>query len=183
MKIILLSGKSASGKDTLATAMRKILENKNYKCITLHFADLVKFYAEKYYNWDGVKDEYGRTIIQQLGTNKVRALFPNYWAEAISKFLAVVANDFDYALVPDARFENEIDTIKLYNTNVYTIRIERFNQDKTPYYNPAFTQEQLNHPSETSLDDYEDFDYTVENYDSDVLMLDDAANTILADIK
>ena len=178
MKILMISGKSGSGKDTFANIMREKLSNK--KCITLHYADLVKYYLKQYYNWDGVKDEKGRTLLQQLGTNKVRAKFPNYWAETIAKFLAAIPNDFDCAFIPDARFPNEIEVVKQYNPDALSIRIERYDEKGNNYINPAFTQEQLNHPSETSLDDYEDFDYIVSN--SDLTELEDSAKTILTDI-
>ena len=178
MKILMISGKSGSGKDTFANIMREKLSNK--KCITLHYADLVKYYLKQYYNWDGVKDEKGRTLLQQLGTNKVRAKFPNYWAETIAKFLAAIPNDFDCAFIPDARFPNEIEVVKQYNPDALSIRIERYDEKGNNYINPAFTQEQLNHPSETSLDDYEDFDYIVSN--SDLTEFEDSAKAILTDI-
>lgn len=181
MKIFLISGKSASGKDTLATVMRTKLEESGLTCITLHFADLVKYYAKQYYNWDGVKDEDGRSLLQQLATDTVRAKYPDYWAETISKFLAAIPNDFDFALIPDTRFPNEIEVVKQYNPDVQTIRIQRFNEHEEPYTNPVFTLFQLEHPSETSLDDYNNFDYIVDNHGSDLSELEDAAEAILVD--
>ena len=183
MEIFMISGKSASGKDTLAKIMRKKLEDAGCNCITLHYADLVKFYAKQYYNWNEIKDEAGRTLLQQLGTNKVRNKYPDYWAEAIGKFLAATPNDFDCAFIPDARFVNEIEVVKYYNPNAYSIRVERFNEDGTPYINPLFTPEQLQHPSETSLDEYNEFDYIVENDGTNLSILEDAADVILADTK
>lgn len=183
MEIFMISGKSGSGKDTLATLMRKKLENVGCNCITLHYADLVKSYAIQYYNWNGIKDEAGRTLLQQLGTNKVRAKYPDYWAEAIGKFLAAIPKDFDCAFIPDARFPNEIEVVKYYNPFARTIRVERFNEDRTPYINPVFTSIQLNHPSETSLDNYNNFDYIVENRGNDLSMLQNAADIILADTR
>ena len=49
MKVILISGKSASGKDTFANILFKKLTEKNHKVLIAHFADLVKFYAKQYY--------------------------------------------------------------------------------------------------------------------------------------
>lgn len=183
MEIFIISGKSGSGKDALASIMKKKLESNGCSCVTLHYADLVKYYLHQYYDWDGVKDEHGRNLLQQLGTNKIRAMYPDYWATAIGQFLSAVPNDFDVAFIPDARFPNEIEVVKKYNPNVYTIRIERFDEDNNLYVNPIFTQEQLNHPSETSLDDYDEFDYFVENSGEDLTALEEAADTILADTR
>lgn len=180
--IIILSGKSGHGKDALGGLMRAKLEAAGYHCMTVHYADLVKYYATQYYNWDGIKDEKGRALLQHLGTDKVRTRFPNYWADTISKFLLATATDFDYVFIPDARFPNEIEVVKQDNPHVITIRIERYNDDGTPYTNPAFTKKQLAHASETSLDDYYGFDYIVENSGPDLTMLNDAADTILNDL-
>ena len=182
MKIIVISGKSGSGKDTIANIMKNKLESSGLSCVILHYADLVKYYAKQYYNWNGVKDESGRTLLQKLGTDKVRAKFPDYWAETIAKFLSAVSDDFDCALIPDARFLNEIEVVKQYNPGAISLRIERYNINNLPYINPEFTKEQLIHPSETSLDTYEDFDYIVENHNDNLEELEESANTILTDI-
>ena len=179
MEILIISGKSASGKDTFANIMREKMENVGCKCLTIHFADLVKYYLKQYYNWDGIKDEHGRTMLQHLGTDQVRASFPDYWSETVAKFLASISDDFDCAFIPDARFENEIEIVKKYNPQAISIRIERYNDDHTPYLNPTLTEEQHKHPSETSLDDYKDFDFFVHNI-GDIENLNFAADIVLS---
>ena len=179
--IFIISGKSGSGKDTIANIMREEYEKNNFKCIILHYADLVKFYCTQYYGWNGEKDVAGRTLLQTVGTDMVRTKFPDYWAEAIAKFLAAATKDFDYAFIPDARFPNEIEVVKKYNPFITkAIRIERRNEDGSLYINPYFTERQKLHPSEISLDNYEDFDYIVENYNLEDLKL--SAKTIIEDL-
>lgn len=182
MEIIIISGKSGSGKDTFANIMRNKLEAVGCNCLTIHFADLVKHYCSDYYQWNGDKSTpEGRRILQVLGTNKVRHKFPDYWAETVAKFLAAVPDDFDCAFIPDARFENEITVVKQYNPQAKVIRMERYNEDTSPYINPKLTPEQLTHPSETALDDYEDWDYIVENHNLEEL--EESAETVLADLQ
>ena len=156
MTVILISGKSGSGKDTLAAAMKEILINEHKRPLIIHFADMVKAFARLYYNWNGIKDTSGRELLQKLGTNIVRAYDKNYWARQIAEFIAAESqiDDFDCAIIPDARFPNEIEITKLYNKDTYSVRIERDN-----YLNPQLTEEQHAHASETALDNYTEFDY------------------------
>ena len=184
MEVLLLSGKSGSGKDTLAKIMQQKLEDAGCRTLILHFADLVKYYCTTYFNWDGKKDEEGRALLQRVGTEMMRGFNPDYWTKIIGEFLAAVNSydEFDCAFIPDARFPNEIEVVQDYNPQAITIRIERYNQYGAPYKNPAFTAEQLKHASEISLDNYGYFDYIVENRSEDLSDLDNAANLILADI-
>lgn len=154
MKVILISGKSNSGKDQLSEYVKQLLEQKGNRVLTIHFGDPVKFFLTKYYNWDGKKDEQGRQLLQHLGTDTLRKKYPTYWGEIISKFISATNNDWDYVLIPDWRFFNEMEMIKKYNKDVITVRINRLNEDGTFVTNPAFTEEQLNHISECELDDF-----------------------------
>lgn len=160
----MISGKSGHGKDTAAQMMKDILEKQQQRVLVIHFADLVKHYAFDYYNWDGQKQEAGRALLQKIGTEMMRTHFPTYWAEIVGKFIAVAGqlNDFDYCLIPDWRFKNEFTTVYEYNTGInpiYRVRVER-----NGYRNPAMTDEQFYHISETELDNT-DFDWLIDNHD------------------
>lgn len=111
-------------------------------------------------------DGWSRTLgvrgsLQLLGSEIRRAQNPSYWTD---KFFAEVETiDADYVFVSDGRFPNEMDAIKSKNGFTFrlniseeTLQSRRMNRDGITY-----TSEQLNHMSETSLDDYEDFDYLV----------------------
>lgn len=164
MKVILISGKSGSGKDTFASFAREELKNRNLRILTIHFADMVKEYAKLYYNWDGNKDKQGRQLLQYIGTDMVRKYYPNYWAELVAKFIAAAGknDDFDVVLIPDLRFLNEYKKVKKYNKDCITIRINKLNDDGTFIFNPTLTEEQNQHPSECELDDY-CCDYMINN--------------------
>lgn len=182
MLTLVLSGKSGAGKDVFANFLKQELEAHNKKVIIMHYADPVKWILKDFYGWNGVKDEAGRTLLQSLGTDKVRAHQPNYWTGVVVGFLAAIepCGDFDVAIVPDARFENEVEITMDNLKPSYCIRIERKNSNGTPWVNPLFTQEQLEHPSETSLDDYV-FDYIVHN-DEGLDTLKESAHAILIDL-
>lgn len=69
-----ISGLARSGKDTLG----------DYACEHAgfykdHFAFDLKNIAEKYFNWDGEKDDRGRHLLQLLGTEVGRNYFQEIW--------------------------------------------------------------------------------------------------------
>lgn len=163
MKVILISGKAGHGKDTLALMLQERLEAKREKVLRPHFADLVKYYAAQYLNWDGNKDAAGRQILQDVGNNSFRQMDPDYWARITAECVRVMGDyfGFTYAIIADNRYPNEIDIVKEYNANVTTIRVERWKNDDR-WVNPAMTEEQLQNEGEVALDNYI-FDYSVVN--------------------
>ena len=180
MITIIISGKSGSGKDTLANAFQTQLEKNGNKTLVIHFADLVKFYALIYYKWNGEKNEAGRALLQNIGTEMMRKYDEDYWAEIVAKFIDAAYCDFDVALIPDWRFINEYECICDYNKDVYSVRVERYNEDGTSYINPNMTPAQRSHVSETELDKFV-FDYIVENRGG-LEDLEDSADLIIEDI-
>ena len=69
-----VSGLAGSGKDTLADIL---CEAYGYK--KDHFAFDLKYLASAHFNWDGQKDERGRHLLQQLGTDVGRTYLQNIW--------------------------------------------------------------------------------------------------------
>ena len=180
---IILSGKSGSGKDMTAQFMKEELAKHGQKALVIHYADAVKWFCRDFLDWDGKKDEVGRTLLQMVGTDIVRAKHPNFWVGIVVGLIQAFEpyKDFDVANIPDARFPNEVD-ISLENLkNCVSVRIERKNTDGTDWINPTLTEEQRNHPSETSLDHYA-FDYIIHN-DEGLDTLRESATTILEDLK
>ena len=159
MNVILISAKMQNGKDTFAELLKEELEVCDKKVLIAHYADLLKYICKTFFEWDGNKDKKGRSILQYVGTDVIRHQCPNYWVEFIVEFLSIFKDEWDYVLIPDTRFPNEIEYVKdswIGKNNTYTIRVTR------PNFDSGATQEQLNHASETSLDDY-NFDTYVTN--------------------
>jgi len=149
-KIILISGKAESGKTTLSNMMKRDLEASGYRVTIISFASYLKNIAKEHFGWDGVKDDKGRTILQEVGTNKVRVRNPNFWVETVYNFIETFSDDFDYFISDDVRFPNEIEFFR--NLDVMAIRLHRVNHVS------KLDGIQLQHPSETALDNYKDFD-------------------------
>lgn len=154
MIVIPISGKAGHGKDTLAGYMKTVFENHGKKVLVTHYGDLVKYICRMFFGWDGQKDEAGRTLLQYVGTDIVRAQSPDYWVTFIKDMLTFFSDQWDYVLIPDTRFPNEVDCL----SPLYVLHIR--------IYRPGFsmlTEEQQKHPSETALDDYQNIQFRVNN--------------------
>lgn len=156
MKVICISGKAQHGKDTTATILREELETLGYSVIVTHYADLLKHICRMFFGWNGKKDEAGRQILQYVGTDVVRKQRPDFWVDFIISVLELFNSEWDYVLIPDCRFPNEIDAMQNAGFNTTSLRITRLN------FESPLTEAQQQHPSETALDDY-GFDHTIHN--------------------
>ena len=147
MKIITISGKAEAGKDTTAMVLKEELENEGYSVLICHYGDLLKYICKQFFGWDGKKDEQGRSLLQMVGTEVIRSKEPDYWVDFIIQILGFFSEEWDFVLIPDARFPNEINLMKD-RFDVLTVKVNR------PNYENSLTEEQRQHKSETALDDF-----------------------------
>lgn len=156
LKIFAVSGKARHGKDTVADMIKNNLENKEHKVLVTHYADLLKFICKSLFNWDGEKNAYGRQILQYVGTDIIRKQSPDYWVNYIIDMLNFFGDNWDYVIIADCRFPNEIDLLKANFEDVCSIRVIR------PNFDNGLSIEQQSHLSETALDNY-DYDLVIYN--------------------
>ena len=155
-KIICLSGKQYSGKDTLA----KILLNefKNFKRVAI--GDAIKIEYGKIHNltYEEIDSNKGiyRTGLIELG-NKGRGTHPDYW---LNKLLEMNEN----LIIPDVRMLHEAEVFK--NAGAFLIRVDASYQIRSK--RGVITNS--NDATEVELDNYKGFDYIIEN-NSDYDML------------
>ena len=161
-QFILCSGMARHGKDTSAEIIKRDLEKRGYSTLIIHYADLLKFICKQFFGWNGEKDEAGRTLLQRVGTNCVREQNPNYWVDFVISVIAMFPDQFDFVIVPDTRFPNEISRVRQAGFDATHIKIVRTN------FNSDLTEEQKNHPSETALNDVTP-DFVIENDSIDAL--------------
>lgn len=158
MRVILISGKARSGKDQLGKFLSDVWTKQGKKVLIIHYADFLKFFCKEHLGWDGEKTPEGRELLQRIGTNVVRKNNPNTWVDMMISLLKGVRSEYDYAIIPDTRFPNEIEEMKKQEVfNVTALRVERFGDysDLSP--------EQQKHESECALDRYEGFKGAVWN--------------------
>lgn len=156
MKVIILTGKAGAGKTEISKIIKREFELKNIKSIDLAYASYLKEYAKKILGWDGQENSKPRTFLQTIG-DKVKEIDPNFLVNRIKQDLKVYEEYFNYAIITDARFEKEIDEIK----NIYdTIVINVVGKENN------LSEIEKCHNTETSLDNYNSYDYKIDNRSS-----------------
>lgn len=150
VKIVLVSGKARSGKDYLANKLEWYIEFVQHKrCLVLHYADALKDFCSKHYGYADKKDSREREMLQTIGTDIGRTNYEDTWVDIVIALIRGLGCTYDFVLIPDARFPNEIQKIidTFGKENTYSLRTFRdFTTD--------LTTEQQNHTSETALDDW-----------------------------
>lgn len=158
MKLILISGKAESGKDTIANFIMEMANVENVNIVT-HIADIVKIIAKKDFGWTGVKDVRGRALLQMIGDGG-RQYNPDIW---INHFLDLLDSNKEAGLVivPDVRYKNEVKKLLEWGDRngieVITVRVER------PDHENKLTAEQRENGSEVDLDDWGIWDVKIIN--------------------
>ena len=145
--IIFISGKAQAGKTTTAYLLKKNIEMTGKCAVIINYADLLKHICSTYFEWDGKKDKNGRQLLQEVGTDVVRNNDPDFWVNFVRKFVDVFSGTWDYIIIGDCRFKNEISWRYGTDARCTHLRIVR------PGYDNGLTEEQKNHVSETDLDD------------------------------
>lgn len=148
MKVVCISGKAEHGKDTAANFLKEQLELGENSVLITHYGDLVKYVCKTFFHWDGQKNEAGRELLQTVGTDIIRDADQDFWVRFVADMLKFFKFEWDYVLIPDCRFQNEIEYLIKSGFDVTHMRVIRDN------YVSNMPEEQQNHISETALDDY-----------------------------
>ena len=124
MKVVLVTGMSGSGKDTLAELLALYLDDKNLNVWIQHNADPVKYMASVYFDIDNYKTNEGKRIM--MGITDLMYSTDAFYFEKIN--MKKVPKDTDVLIIPDWRYLNT----KYYfddreEDEVYTIMVQRTN--------------------------------------------------------
>lgn len=156
-KIILLSGKAENGKSTTAKIMKEELEKQGKKVLILNFAKYIKeFYRVLHPDWNGEKTEDVRSWLQNTGEN-INSTNPNFHSDRLIQEMEVYRNDIDVIIIDDWRYRREgYRVLSVFPDIATTVRVCRLG------HKSKLTQEQLNHISETDLDNF-NFNHIIYN--------------------
>lgn len=156
--IFVLSGKAKSGKNLIADKIENYYKNK--RCIQISYAFYLKNYVKNIYGWSGSEEDKPRELLQKIGIDLIKnKIDSNLLIRRVCEDIKVYSYFYDIIIITDARLKDEIETPKRLFNNVVTIRIDSI------YYDKKMTIEQMNHITETNLDNYDKFDYIINDFD------------------
>jgi len=139
--------KARSGKDEAATYLSERMERDGYKKPRhLFFAEPlygILYHAQSVAGFPKGKD---REFLQWVGTDWGRARDPDVWVKATLRNVGRSESVF----ITDVRFPNEAEGVR--EIDCILVRIDRPDRPDC-----------RDHASETQMDSYTDWDYTIEN--------------------
>lgn len=126
--IIGIGGKKGSGKDTVGLLLQELLLEEGLKFTTVAFADKLKeliidlfdmaeeqlygllkeFPDKRYPNKNGTFWT-PRELMQYLGTDVFRGIYPNIWVDYLRRRIESSPGNY---IITDCRFKNEVGVIK-----------------------------------------------------------------------
>ena len=156
MRIFLVAGKAGSGKNEVAKLIKEYYIYKLEECAITSYSKYIKNFALELTDWDGTPANKPRDFMQKLG-DKIREKDPYYFTSNMIKDMEIYEEYVKNLVVADVRMPEEIEEIKENYDEVYAIYVvNQFGSSK-------LTVEQQSHITETALEDYNEFDYTIAN--------------------
>ena len=167
--IILIAGKARSGKNTVSKILESEFIKEKKEVIISPYTKYLKEYIHNITDWN-IEDENNkpRDLLQKLSSELIKEKLglENIFINRQIEDIKIYSYFKDVIIINDVRFPKEIDTIKNIFSNVVSIQVKRSN------YISGLTKEQLQDVTETSLDNYNNFDYIIENDDIELLKED-----------
>jgi hypothetical protein len=165
MIIIGIAGKMHSGKDTLCDIIRNECA---VKTVRIAFADALKLEVARAtgttVDYINIHKPQFRTVLQWWGSDFRRKDDVDYWIKQTWQAIVNLPDDVQLVIIPDVRFKNEAEAIKKVGGLVFNIK-RNTNMHST-------------HISECDLNDYTQYDETIDN-NSTILSLTQKAHTII----
>lgn len=154
--IIVLSGKAKSGKDLSYSYIKEI---SNKKSINLSYSNYLKQYVSNITSWDYSEHTKPRELLQNFGIDLLPKIKENLLIERTLEDVEIYSYFYDLIVITDARLIKEIEVPLKKFDNIYTIRINKLNNDY------QMEKKLKEHVTETELDNYKNFNYII-NYET-----------------
>ncbi len=172
MRIFLIAGKAGSGKNEVA----RLIKEKRSKTVITGLSKYIKLFALELTDWDGVDDNKPRTFLQEMG-DYLRAVDIDFLTKRMKEDILVYEKlGYQNVIISDVRLLHEIEYFKkIKNIEVITIEVRAKEQTR------QLSNKEMNHQTEIELDNYDSFDYVIENNLDD--KLNDEVDKILEGLK
>lgn len=160
--IFLVAGRARSGKGTIAKYLENYYQNLNKKVIISPYTKYLKKYIEDITGEKIDENNKPRELLQKISSDLIKKELNkhNFFIDRQLEDLEIYSYFADIIIIPDVRFEKEIEVIKERYSKVISIGVKR------PNYQSELTKEQLDDITETSLDNYKEYDYLIINDES-----------------
>lgn len=156
-QIFILAGKSRTGKDTVGSYIKEYYEKQGKVAVMLSFSEYLKPYIMKLTNWNGEDKTKPRDFMQLLGTDIIRKkINNNFFIDRLCEDILIYSYFADAIIITGARFPDEINIPRKTFKNVHVIEVTRNKEND-------LTEKEKKHVTETSLDNFKDYDYIIEN--------------------
>lgn len=155
--IILISGKSRSGKNTASTIIKETYEKKGYKVCELQIAYYLKDYISRFFGWDLSEETKPRELLQTFGTDLIRVKLGKemFFINRTIEDIEILSEYFDLFIINDIRFPLEINSIKEVNENTKVINVKRLSDE--------LSSSEKSHITETALNEFSEYDVVINN--------------------
>lgn len=159
MKIYLISGPARNGKDTIGDFLEKQYRELGIKVCRTQIVKYLKMYVKDYFGWDGSEETKPRELLQRLGTEVIREKLgkERFFIDRTIEDIEILSNFFDVMIISDVRFPLEITAIKEVFDDVVAINVKRIN------FETELTPSEQKHKTETALEGFKDYDYSLIN--------------------
>jgi len=166
-KIFIIAGKARQGKDTIGEFIKEYY--KDLKVLHLPNNYYMRDYAKRITDWDGTDDTKPRELLLELADYARNNIDEHFYIKRTIDDIKVLSNYFDIVLITDARFPYEIELPKNEFNKCISIHIER------PDFESELSSDNKKHATETSLDNFDNYDYKIINDGT----LDDLKNKVI----
>ena len=160
MRIILIAGKARSGKTKLGEYIVNYALQKDLRAVQTEYSKYLKLFAKEILGYDGSRENKPRKFLQDLGSF-IRCDLgdEDFFTRRMLEDLKVYETFCDIVVISDVRLIKELENLKNSTYKVTTIKVTNQHLE----YN--LDEMEKNHITEKELEDYENFDYIIENDD------------------
>lgn len=165
MKVYIIAGKAGSGKNEVASLIKKYYEEAGKKSCITEVSKYIKNFAKELLSWDGNEENKPRKFLQDAGYLIRHELFnEDILINRMLEDAKVYEKFVDVLIISDIRLPREVEVFKE-KLNAITIRVNNL------FSNNNLTADQKSHETEIALDNYNNFDYEIDNDNHNTLAL------------